>query len=107
TLSSLQFMKALAASGKKVSELADEIVMYPQVLVNAKVSTENKKIFMRDSEIRQAIADAEAAVGSDGRVLIRPSGTEPLARVMIEGKDIEQIRALAEDIADLISSKYE
>jgi phosphoglucosamine mutase len=107
TLSSLQFMKALDASGRKVSELADEITMYPQVLVNAHVSNDNKKIFMDDPDVRRAIGDAENVIGSDGRVLIRPSGTEPLARVMIEGKDTAQIRELAEDIADLISSKYE
>lgn len=62
---------------------------------------------MDDPDVRRAIGDAENVIGSDGRVLIRPSGTEPLARVMIEGKDTAQIRELAEDIADLISSKYE
>ena len=105
-LSSLQFVKALVASGKKASELSEEIELFPQVLVNARVHNDNKKIFMNDEEVKQKIADAEAKIGEDGRVLIRPSGTEPLVRVMIEGKDTEVINELAEDLAALISRKF-
>ena len=93
TLSSLQFVKALVASGKKAS-------------VNARVHNDNKKIFMNDEEVKHKIADVEAKIGEDGRVLIRPSGTEPLVRVMIEGKDTEVINELAEDLASLISRKF-
>lgn len=106
TLSSLQFVKALVASGKKASELSEEIELFPQVLVNARVHNDNKKIFMNDEEVKQKIADVEAKIGEDGRVLIRPSGTEPLVRVMIEGKDTEVINELAEDLASLISRKF-
>ena len=106
TLSSLQFVKALVASGKKASELSEEIELFPQVLVNARVHNDNKKIFMNDEEVKQRIADVEAKIGEDGRVLIRPSGTEPLVRVMIEGKDTEVINELAEDLASLISRKF-
>ena len=106
TLSSLQFVKALVASGKKASELSEEIELFPQVLVNARVHNDNKKIFMNDEEVKQKIADVEAEIGEDGRVLIRPSGTEPLVRVMIEGKDTEVINELAEDLASLISRKF-
>lgn len=106
TLSSLQFMKALVASGKKASELSAEIELFPQVLVNADVNNDNKKIFMDDAEVKQKIASVESEIGDDGRVLIRPSGTEPLVRVMLEGKDIEQIRVLAEELAKLISDKF-
>lgn len=106
TLSSLQFVKALVASGKKASELSEEIELFPQVLVNARVHNDNKKIFMNDEEVKQKISDVEAKIGEDGRVLIRPSGTEPLVRVMIEGKDIEVINELAEDLAALISRKF-
>lgn len=106
TLSSLQFVKALVASGKKASELSEEIELFPQVLVNARVHNDNKKIFMNDEEVKQRIADVEAKIGEDGRVLIRPSGTEPLVRVMIEGKDTEVINELAEDLAALISRKF-
>ncbi len=106
TLSSLQFVKALVASGKKASELSEEIELFPQVLVNARVHNDNKKIFMNDEEVKHKIADVEAKIGEDGRVLIRPSGTEPLVRVMIEGKDTEVINELAEDLAALISRKF-
>lgn len=61
---------------------------------------------MNDEEVKQKIADVEAKIGEDGRVLIRPSGTEPLVRVMIEGKDTEVINELAEDLAALISRKF-
>ena len=106
TLSSLQFMKAMITSGKKASELAEEIKLYPQVLVNARVSNENKHSFVKDPEIAEAIKSVEEEVGSDGRVLIRTSGTEPLVRVMIEGDDEDKIRELAEDLAALISRKF-
>ena len=106
TLSSLQFMKAVLASGKKPSELSAEIEIFPQVLVNAKVDNDNKKIYMKDEEVKNAIDAIEAEMAGSGRVLIRPSGTEPLVRVMIEGNDIEKIHVLAQQLADLIESKF-
>ncbi len=106
TLSSLQFMKAVLASGKKPSELSAEIEIFPQVLVNAKVDNDNKKIYMKDEEVKNAIDAIEAEMAGSGRVLIRPSGTEPLVRVMIEGNDIEKIQVLAQQLADLIESKF-
>ena len=106
TLSSLQFMKAVLASGKKPSELSAEIEIFPQVLVNAKVDNDNKKIYMKDEEVKNAIDAIEAEMEGSGRVLIRPSGTEPLVRVMIEGNDIEKIHVLAQQLADLIESKF-
>ncbi len=106
TLSSLQFMKAVRASGKKPSELSAEIEIFPQVLVNADVTNENKKRYMEDQEVQAAIKAIEAEMEGSGRVLIRPSGTEPLVRVMIEGEDIEQIHQMAQELADLISRKF-
>ncbi|MDO5302743.1 MAG: phosphoglucosamine mutase [Clostridia bacterium] len=106
TLSSLQFVKAVQKSGKKPSELAAEIEIYPQTLVNAKVANENKNDYLKDKEIQDYIAEIEEEMKGSGRVLIRPSGTEPLVRVMIEGEDIERINQLAEDLAKKISDKY-
>ena len=106
TLSSLQFVKAMLASGRKPSELSREIEIFPQVLVNAKVDNDNKKLYMKDEEVKNAIDAIEAEMAGSGRVLIRPSGTEPLVRVMIEGNDIEKIQALAQQLADLIESKF-
>ena len=111
TLSSLQFVKAMLNSGKKASELASEIELFPQVLVNARVDNEKKKAFMhkdeiRDPEIRGAVKEVERKLEGEGRVLVRVSGTEPLVRVTIEGKDIDVIKEMAEDLAVLISRKY-
>ncbi|MBQ6402133.1 MAG: phosphoglucosamine mutase [Firmicutes bacterium] len=105
-LSSLQLLQAVLESGKKPSELSDEIEIFPQVLKNAKVRNENKNKFMNDPEIREAIEKIERDIEGCGRVLIRPSGTEPVARVMIEGQDVEYITGLAEDLARLITRHY-
>lgn len=104
-MSSLQLMSALVASGKKMSELADPIRIYPQVLVNAHVSNAKKESYKEDQEIMDAIADCEKKMEGNGRVLIRPSGTEPLVRVMLEGDDIDEITGMANDIAKLIEEK--
>ena len=98
-------MKAIKASGRKPSELSAEIEIFPQVLVNAQVAGEKKDIWKHDAEISAAIEKVENEMAGNGRVLIRPSGTEPLVRVMIEGKDIEHIYGLAQDLADLIEKK--
>ena len=73
------------------SELCDIIQIYPQVLVNAKVNSAKKNQYLEDKEIQNKIKELEKEFANDGRVVIRPSGTEPLVRVMIEGKDKEYI----------------
>jgi phosphoglucosamine mutase len=104
-LSALQLLKAVKTSGVKPSVLADQVTIYPQVLKNAKIKNENKKKYMSDPVISSEIRKLEEAMAGDGRVLIRPSGTEPLVRVMIEGKDIEQITKLAEGLASLLTKR--
>lgn len=104
-LSALQLIKAIRTSGVKPSVLADEVTIYPQVLKNAKIKNENKKKYMNDPEISNEIKRLEEIMTGEGRVLIRPSGTEPLVRVMIEGKDIEQITKLAESLASLLTKR--
>lgn len=106
TLASLQLVKAMDLAGKKLSELADEITLYPQVLENARVKNENKAIYKEDAEVIKAIKEVEEAMAGEGRVLIRPSGTEPLVRVMLEGNDIDQITGYAKDIAKLLEEKF-
>lgn len=105
-LSALQLIKAIQSSGEKPSALADEVTIYPQVLKNAKIKNENKKKYMTDPEISSEIKRLEEIMAGEGRVLIRPSGTEPLVRVMIEGKDIEQITKLAENLASLLTKRF-
>lgn len=105
-LSSLQLLQAIILSGKSPSELSDEIEIFPQVLKNARVKNENKDRYKTDKEIIDAIEAAEKEMEGQGRVLIRPSGTEPLVRVMLEGQNVEHITALAEKLAILMTKKF-
>ena len=101
-LTSLMLIQAILESGKKASELGNIVQKYPQVLINAKVDSNKKYDYEKSVEIKNAIEKLEKEFSGNGRVLIRPSGTEPLVRVMIEGKDKEVIREKAQKIADLI-----
>ena len=105
-LSSLQLMKAVKLSGKKPSELSDEIEIFPQVLRNARVKNENKGIYSEDAEVQKAVEEAKRELKDTGRVLIRPSGTEPLVRVMIEGQDVDKITAMADSLAEMLTEKF-
>jgi len=101
-LSALHLLQVMVETGKPLSELATIMEVLPQALVNAKVANHKKDKYMEFPEIAQAIQDLEKKYAGEGRVLIRPSGTEPLVRVMIEGKDIDVIREDAEVLAKLI-----
>lgn len=104
-LAGLQLLKALKLSEQKLSEISSEVTIYPQVLVNAKVKNENKLTYSNNEMIVNAIEKLESKMASDGRVLIRPSGTEPLVRVMLEGKNQSDIQLLAEELATLIEEQ--
>ena len=102
-LSALHLLQVMVETKKKLSELASIMEVLPQALVNAKVPNHKKDKFMEYSEIAEAIAEVEKKFNGEGRVLIRPSGTEPLVRVMIEGKDQKVIDEEAKKLADLIT----
>ena len=104
-LTSLMFTKIILEKKISASEACKIINIYPQVLVNAKVSSDKKYDYEKDDEIKNAINKLEEEFSGNGRVLIRPSGTEPLVRVMIEGTDKDYIKKKAEDLAKLIESK--
>ena len=101
-LSALHLLEVVVKTGKPLSELAQVMQVLPQALVNATVPNHKKESYMDYPEIAEAIEQLEAMFAGEGRVLIRPSGTEPLVRVMIEGKDEEKIKDEAEKLADLI-----
>ena len=104
-LSGVQLLKTVVKSGKKLSELASVMQVYPQVLINVKVSAEGKKKYNNDEYIIAATQKAEMELMGDGRVLVRVSGTEPLVRVMLEGKDINHIQKLGEQIAEVVKER--
>lgn len=101
-LSALHLIQVVKESGKKLSELAKVMKVLPQALVNAKVPNDKKNDYMSFEEVAKAIEALEKEFAGKGRVLIRPSGTEPLVRVMIEGEDQEVINKKAEELAALI-----
>lgn len=102
-LSALHVMQVMVDTGKTLSQLAEVMEVYPQALINAKVPNHKKERYMEYSEIADAIAQLEQKFHGEGRVLIRPSGTEPLVRVMIEGKDQKEIEQEAAKLAELIT----
>lgn len=103
-LSALHLLEVMVSTGQPLSELASVMEVLPQALVNAKVPNHKKDSFMEYPEIASAIKELENKFAGEGRVLIRPSGTEPLVRVMIEGKDQRQIEEEAKKLADLITN---
>ena len=105
-LTSLMVLNILSERKCKLSELASIMDKYPQVLVNVNVTKEGKTSFGEDAEINVLIKKYEEELNGDGRILIRASGTENLIRVMIEGKNTEEISRMANDIADLINKKF-
>ena len=104
-LTSLMLTKIILEKNVSASKICDIIKIYPQVLINAKVAGDKKYDFEKDEEIKQSIEKLEKEFSGNGRVLIRPSGTEPLVRVMIEGTDKEYIQTKAKELAELIEKK--
>ena len=99
-VTAIQVLSAVKRSGKKASELNEMMVSYPQLLVNVAVKT--KEGWEENENIKAAIKAGEEKLGSDGRILVRPSGTEPLIRVMAEGPDQSQLDVICHEIADVV-----
>ena len=89
----------------KLSELAKVMTRYPQVMINLNVSAEGKLLFYTDKEIKAVVESAKKALGKEGRIVVRPSGTEPLIRVMAEGSDEALIREQAQAVANVIQNR--
>ncbi|MGG2462318.1 phosphoglucosamine mutase [Streptomyces sp. RGM 3693] len=102
TLTGLMLAARVAATGRSLAELAGVMDRLPQILIN--VPDVDKARVGSSAELAAAVADAEQELGATGRVLLRPSGTEPLVRVMVEAADIEQARAVAQRLADAVKS---
>lgn len=102
TLTGLSIMARMAKSGKSLKELASVMTVLPQVLINVPVS--DKAVILNAPEVKEAIATAEAELGDTGRVLLRPSGTEELFRVMVEAAEKEQARKVAGKLAAVVAA---
>ncbi|NMG27472.1 phosphoglucosamine mutase [Aromatoleum evansii] len=100
-ISALQVLAALQLTGKSLAEACSDLVFYPQKLINVKLPAGFN--WQAHAGIAAAARDAEARLGSRGRVLLRPSGTEPLLRVMVEGQDGGEVEGLAREIADCVA----
>ena len=92
----------IVKSGKTLGELKSEMEKYPQVLINVK--TQEKIDLDQHDDLKKKQHEVEQALGDEGRVLIRASGTEPLIRVMVEGKDLSLVQKSAEQLAEVLGS---
>lgn len=102
-LTALHLLSVVQEAKKPLSELAEQMITYPQVLLNVKVK--NKNYWAENKAIKQAIAQAEKSLGQNGRLLVRPSGTESLLRVMAEGEDKAQLTQIADSIGAIIAKE--
>lgn len=105
-VTALQIASIVKKKEKPLSELCSIMKELPQVLANATIPNDKKNLYLTDDEIQGEIKKIEEALHGVGRVLIRPSGTEPLVRVMLEGEDQAEIDKMAHDLANLIEKKY-
>ena len=104
-LTSVRLLNILKSSNKRLSELASIMKVFPQVLKNAKVNNNKKKEYLSDEVILKKCNELSEEFAGEGRVLVRPSGTEPLIRVMIEGSDIKRIAGKADELVRIIEER--
>lgn len=104
-LTAAQLLCHMRCEGKSLSELASVMTRYPQMIVNLKISAAGKILFYTDKEVNDSIREAKEKLGASGRIVVRPSGTEPLIRVMVEGMDLVQIENIAKEVADVINER--
>ena len=104
-LTSLQVLNVIAHTNKSLKELKSIMEKYPQVMINVNVTKEQKELYKSNERIKDKINNIESILKEDGRVLVRPSGTENLIRVMIEGKNVDIINKYCKELADFIEKE--
>ena len=100
-VSALQVLRAITDQGKTLADLKGAMTKFPQVMINVPA---NSAKLMENNAVQSAVRDVDAVLGDKGRVLLRPSGTEPLIRVMVEGEDAPQVRRLAAQLAAVVAA---
>jgi phosphoglucosamine mutase len=101
-LTALNLMSVVASTGRPLGELAARIPHFPQVLINVRVA--DKHAAIESPAVQLALNEAAAELGDSGRVLLRPSGTEPLVRVMVEAEAEDEARRIAERLKDVVTA---
>lgn len=101
-ITALQLMAVMKETGKPLANLAGQMEQYPQILKNVRVKDKNAT--MNSPIMSEAIRRFERDLAGQGRILVRPSGTEPLVRIMVEGKDMEELQSIVDKMADIVSS---
>ncbi|MEJ7632506.1 MAG: phosphoglucosamine mutase, partial [Rubrobacteraceae bacterium] len=103
-VTALAILDVMVRTGKPLSELAEVMNMYPQTLINVTVEDPaSAKSAAVSERVERAVAEAEARLGTEGRILIRPSGTEPMVRVMVEHVDEAVCRGVCEEVAEVVA----
>jgi len=101
-IAALQVLLAITAFGESLNKVKKGMQKLPQTMINVRMA---KKVDVNaDENIQKAVAEVEAKLAGDGRVLLRPSGTEPVVRVMVEGKHKEQVKELAQELASVVEA---
>ena len=104
-LTSLMILNIMCMTNKSLKELKNEMKKYPQVMINVEVSKDQKEEYKKNSKIEEEIKKVEKMLGNNGRILVRPSGTENIIRVMIEGQNENEITKICKDVATFIKNE--
>lgn len=104
-LTAIQILSLIRREERPLSELASAMTSYPQITINVTVQPEGKLAFYTDAHVKEAIEAGKEALGEDGRMVVRVSGTEPLVRVMVEGQDVQAVNRVAEETAEVIRTR--
>lgn len=104
-IAALQVLAEMHATGHSLQQLASGMTKYPQRLTNIKLGSKTSQDIMESDSVKKAVREAEVEMGSSGRVLLRPSGTEPLIRVMVEGNDMDLVERFTDHIASVVQDQ--
>jgi phosphoglucosamine mutase len=103
----LQVLEVMVKTGKSLSELKQGLEKFPQTMINVPVGANGRKMLLESGRIRDAVIDIESQLNGMGRVILRPSGTEPLIRVTLEGSDSAQVQRLAQQLAETVREELQ